>query len=131
MQNKPLDDLILVAAIKTPEISFCARDGLMCIKGKSIPENATNFYKPVLEWVEHYIKYPANKTEIRFEMDYFNTSSSLGLLEILKRFNKLRTALPEYVLKVIWYYDCNDPDMRLTGEDFSELLKLPIELVEI
>ena len=45
----------------TPEIIFNEKNKTILLKGKSLPENSTEFYTPVLEWISEYVKKP-NKT---------------------------------------------------------------------
>ena len=77
-----MDPLIIEESIKTPSITFNPNTGVLEIKGKSIPENSLEFYKPIFEWLEVYSKTPAANTEVHVRMDYFNTSSSKCLLDI-------------------------------------------------
>jgi len=44
-----MDKLIIEPGIKTPHIIFDAANGSLEIKGKSIPENSIEFYKPVYD----------------------------------------------------------------------------------
>ena len=43
-----MDPLIIEESIKTPSITFNPNTGVLEIKGKSIPENSLEFYKPCL-----------------------------------------------------------------------------------
>ena len=36
---------------KTPTVNFNADDGIVEIKGRSIPENSIEFYKPLVDWL--------------------------------------------------------------------------------
>ena len=75
-------NLLINNSVKTPSISFAAENGLLEIKGKSIPENSLEFYRPVFEWLESYSQAPAPSTVLRVALEYFNTSSSKCLLDL-------------------------------------------------
>ena len=118
--------LIIDNSIKTPSIVF-ESDGILEIKGKSIPENSIEFYRPVFEWLEHYSASPAPKTELKINLEYFNTSSSKCLLDIFRRLESINVSGKSEV-KVKWFYDEDDEDMMEAGEDYQALVKIPFEL---
>ena len=111
----------------TPFISFDAESGKLELKGRSIPENSLEFYRPVFEWLDQYITEPASKTIVEIQFDYFNTSSSKCILDILKRIDKIDEAGEDVLIK--WFYDENDEDMMEAGEDYSDLLDAPFDLI--
>ena len=50
--------------------------GLIEIKGRSIPENSVEFYRSVNNWLNEYAQGDMKPTKVRFQLEYFNTSSS-------------------------------------------------------
>jgi hypothetical protein len=70
---------------KHPEVLFNAKTGELEIKGRSIPENSYQFYEPLLNWLDKYATTPCSQTILYFKLDYFNTSSSMYILGILKK----------------------------------------------
>jgi hypothetical protein len=112
---------------KTPTISLNAETGEMEFSGKSIPENSAKLYDPVMEWVDGYIKAPNEKTVFVVKLEYFNTSSSKYLLEIFRRFEDLFKSGKK--VSVQWYYELEDEDMQESGDDFRDILKIPVELI--
>ena len=122
MSNLKIDN-----SIKTPSIIFAAGNGLLEIKGKSIPENSLEFYRPVFEWLDDYAKSPAPVTELKVSLEYFNTSSSKCLLDIFRRLESINGSGKSQV-KVSWYFDEDDEDMMEAGEDYQALVKIPFEL---
>lgn len=101
----------------------------MEISGRSIPENSAEFYKPILKWIDGYIQQPNRKTTFSIKLEYFNTSSSKNLVEIFKRFENLFKEGKEVLIK--WHYEQEDEDMLESGEDFRDILKIPVELIVI
>lgn len=114
---------------KTPTISLDATSGKFEFSGRSIPEHPIEFYKPVYDWLDEYTKSPNPKTEASFKLEYFNTSSSKVLYDILRKLEKVKGAGAEVLVK--WYFESDDPDMEEVGKDFKALLKIPVELVSI
>lgn len=122
-----MEGLLLEATNLTPYISFDAENGKLELKGRSIPENSLEFYKPVFEWLDNYVTTPASKTIVEIKFDYFNTSSSKCILDILKKIDKIDEAGEDVLIK--WYYDEADEDMMEAGEDYSDLLDAPFDLI--
>ena len=121
-----MSNLIINDSIKTPTVVFDIA-GILEIKGKSIPENSLEFYRPVFEWLDIYSQSPAPKTELKISLEYFNTSSSKCLLDILRRLETINLS-GKSAVKVLWFYDADDEDMMEAGEDYQALVKVPFEL---
>lgn len=124
-----MEILSLKLGIKTPEVFFDAQQGILEIKGKSIPENAYNFYKKLLDWIDGYKKQPAAKTKLIFQLTYFNSSSAEYILDIMKKIEELQNT--EKQVEIDWLYDEEDEDMLSIGEDFASLLKIPLKMKAI
>ena len=45
-----MDNLTIEGSAKTPTVEF-EGVGKLLIKGRSIPENSIEFYKPVIDWI--------------------------------------------------------------------------------
>ena len=113
---------------KTPKISFDISKGFFEISGRSIPENSIEFYKPVLEWLDDYAASPTKReTTFDVKLEYFNTSSSKCLVEIFRKLERLKREGVDVSIK--WYYEEEDEDMQESGEDFREIIKLPISMI--
>ena len=115
------------ATKKTPMVLFDHKKGFFHIKGRSIPENTYEFYSGLMNWLDEYSAEPEKDNIFRFELEYFNTSSSKFLLEIFKKLKSLTTSEKRCSLLVQWYYEDGDEEMMETGRDFMELLDLNFE----
>lgn len=124
-----MNNLIIEETIKTPSVAFAAETGTLELKGKSIPENSLEFYRPVFEWIDNYNQSPNTSTELKVRLEYFNTSSSKCLLDVFRRLESLNLSGKSSV-KVSWYYDADDEDMMEAGEDYSALVKIPFEMMK-
>lgn len=111
---------------KTPYIRLDPDQGHIEIKGRSIPENSVEFYRPVLTWLSEYAQGDSKPTKVRFQLEYFNTSSSKCILDIFK---KLETMYRKgWEVSISWCYDEDDEDMLESGEDYQSILSCPISL---
>jgi hypothetical protein len=105
---KDLPNLLIEQTSKTPRIELNRLSGELIISGKSIPENANKVYEPVLNWVSEYILNAKPKTNLRLDLEYFNTSTSLWLAKILKVLIRIKE--PDYSLIVYLYLSIEDYD---------------------
>jgi hypothetical protein len=115
---------------KTPEVMLEANSGKLVLKGRSIPENSIEFYSPVFEWIDSYCLRPQSETTLHIQLEYFNTSSSKCLLDILKKLQQL-TQSGNSKVKVVWYYEEDDEDMLEAGEDYQAIIRIPFEMTKI
>lgn len=112
---------------KTPKLHFDGENGLFEISGRSIPENSIEFYRPVLNWLDEYIRFPVEHITLTVKLEYFNTSSSKCLVDIFRRLEKLHQQ--GTYIHVKWFYESEDEDMQDSGLDFKEIIRLPLEMI--
>ena len=106
----------------TPKIILDKNEGLFEISGRSLPEDAAEFYHPIISWLEEYSKAANATTAIHIKLEYFNTASSKLILDVLTKCEKIAGS------KVIWFFAEDDEDMQEAGEEFSELIEVPFEV---
>lgn len=124
-----MEKLHLESSAKTPEVIFDSATGVLLLKGRSIPENSIEFYKPLNDWIDSYSSNPQNKTVIDMKLEYFNTSSSKCILDLFKRLEKLNDGSTDVVVN--WYFEEDDEDMEEAGEDYQAIIKLPFKMIEV
>lgn len=113
----------------TPAIDFNFDAGVFEIRGLSYPEYAKEFYEPLLQSLREYALMPsAPKTVMNFKFQYFNTGTNSLITGIFKELEKLEKQ--HHPLKVNWYHESEDDDMRELGEYFSTLTYLPVEVID-
>ncbi len=122
-------NLIIEPTTKTPKIILNADVNVFEISGRSIPEDSVGFYRKVIDWIDDYSKNPNPKTNFKFQLEYFNTSSSKCLLDVFRRLEKMYKSGNQ--IEITWCYDADDEDMKETGEDYKALLEVPFDLVSI
>ncbi|MGF1585884.1 MAG: DUF1987 domain-containing protein [Bacteroidales bacterium] len=121
--------IIIEGTPKTPTVKFDASTGLIEIKGRSIPENSIEFYKPMVDWLEQYSANPASRTIVNIHLEYFNTSSSKSILDVFKKLESIHKAKHDVIVN--WYYEEDDEDMLEAGEDYESIIRIPFKMVEI
>lgn len=122
-----MEPLRIQATIKTPEVLFDPTNRVFEIKGKSIPDNAEEFYTDILDWFDDYVANPLNETVLKIDLEYFNISSSKRLLFLLYKLNEIASG--ENTVKVEWYYNEADEDMFEVGQDYAFMVKFPFEFI--
>ncbi|MDQ7781640.1 MAG: DUF1987 domain-containing protein [Desulfomonilaceae bacterium] len=126
-----MDNLIVEATKSSPWICFDAENRILEIKGKSYPENASEFFAPVFEWLKKYFASTQTApTEVNLDIIYLNSSSSkafLVLFDILEQ-----AARNGHTVHVNWRYDEDDETALELGEEFMEDLEfVSFNLVKI
>lgn len=114
---------------KTPTINFDMQKGLLEIKGRSIPENSIEFYKPLVDWLEKYSSNPKPQTNVNIQLEYFNTSSSKCILDVFKKLEAIHKGGSEIVIN--WFYETDDEDMLEAGEDYQAIINVPFKMIEV
>jgi SiaC family regulatory phosphoprotein len=120
-----MEEIKLTPSPKTPSVHF-KPDGHLELKGRSIPENSLEFYKPLNDWIDEYAKSPAADTSVHVQLEYFNTSSSKCLLDFFKRLESLGSKVT-----ILWYYEQDDEDMLEAGEDYEAIISVPFKMIEV
>jgi hypothetical protein len=115
---KDFQSLIIEETPKTPHIELNPLTGDFIFSGKSIPENAAKVYEPILNWVNEYVTHARPTTNLRINLEYFNTSSSLWLAKIFKVLAKINE--PDYVLLFHLYLPVDEFDEMKEFEDIKE-----------
>jgi len=59
------------------------------MEGESGINNAEEFYKPLLNWLDQYCRNPKEITRVRFNFDYLDTDSRCWLSDIFKKLEEL------------------------------------------
>ena len=111
----------------TPKIMLDAENEIFEISGRSLPEDVSAFYEPVLNWLNEYSENPKSKTVFNFKLTYFNTASSKLLLDILMKLEEMHEKGQEVLIK--WHYPEDDEDMAEAGEEYSDIVDVPFEQV--
>ena len=112
--------LNIEATVKTPKINFNSSDGLIILSGISIPEDPQEFFEPLDVELNNYLGSPSANTCLEFKLEYFNTSTTLIIRNLIR---KLHEISDKTKLIVKWYFENDDEDMQEAGDEFKMLFK--------
>lgn len=115
--------------LKSPRVNLDADKALFEIIGRSIPENTSEFYAVVLDWLEEYSKNPKPSMDFKLKLEYFNTSSSKCILDVCRKIEQLHKNGNK--VKITWIYEEYDDDMMEAGEDYQAMVDVPFEIVMV
>ncbi|EMR03598.1 DUF1987 domain-containing protein [Cesiribacter andamanensis] len=119
-----LKPLYLEQKSDTPAIKL-EPGGQLSITGRSLPENAEQFYRPILEWIERYRDQEANaETRLTIELEYFNSSSVKQILTLLLVLEELHRQ-PGKQVQIVWSYNQDDELMEMKGREMESIVDLP------
>ena len=111
----------------TPGVILDVENDHFEISGRSLPEDVSSFYNPVLNWLDEYSESPKPKTEFVFKLTYFNTASSKVLLDVLMKLEDIHNAGNEVLVK--WYAPEDDEDMQEAGEEYADIVDVSFEQI--
>jgi hypothetical protein len=123
---KELKNIIREPTEKTPHIDFNYLTGELILTGRSIPENATVIFEPLLKWVNEYVNNSRPTTNLRLNLEYFNTASSIWLAKIVKSLSKIKE--PDNVLFIHLYFDIEEFD-NMEVEDIKDALSPVVDII--
>lgn len=110
-----MEDLFIQGTDSLPTISF-KTNGEFKIKGRALPEDATKFFAPVLDWLG---QFSAEEVNLEVNLDYFNTSVSKKLLDV---FRAIDLNPDNKTINMKWKYEDGDDEMLESGQIYEELL---------
>jgi len=112
---------------RTPRIEL--EPGRIFIMGRSIPENPSEFYRPVFDWISLYVHQNTGISKIDLGFEYINSSSTKWIFTIVKKLAEIKDI--EKIAKVTWYYEQGDDDMCELGFILRSLIDCPFLVVEV
>lgn len=121
-----LKNIFVDATPKTPQVDFNHLTGDLILSGRSIPENSALVFEPILKWVNDYIKNPRQTTNLRINLEYFNTASSIWIAKIVKTLSRMENT--ENVLIVHLYFELEEFD-GMDSEDIKDALSPVYDII--
>jgi hypothetical protein len=110
-----MKNICLEPTSSTPAVRF-ATDGRLLIEGRSLPENVSKFYNPLIEWVK---RLDALVVRIDLNLEYLNSASSKKVLELLRALDT-NASIKEFIVN--WHYEADDEDSLESGQIFEDFL---------
>lgn len=99
-------------------------NGQLHISGRALPEDAVSFFAPMKDWISNYSSKPASNTVLEMDLEYFNSSASRQIIEILIQLEEMNGDV-----KVIWKYAESDELMKYRGQELESFVEIPFEFV--
>jgi len=132
-----MKQLIINATPVSPSVDFDPKTRNLEIVGYSRPENVRDFYMPVVQWIEEFKVFLVSSKSVgvdiepisfKFKFVYFNSSSAKFIYDIIILLNDYQKfGIP---LKIYWYFDEDDDELREAGEELSDMANVPFYYIE-
>jgi len=123
-----LDELRILPTRSTPEV-ILNTEGIIRLRGRSIPDDALYFFKPIEEWISEYIGNPADVTCVEINLEIINADSKKFLLHIFQKITYVTLKHKKFIIN--WYYDDSDEDILEIGEHIASLLDVPFTFIRM
>ncbi len=123
-----MEELRIAPTKNTPEVVLNP-EGIIQIRGRSIHENAIDFFAPIENWVTEYIHAPAEMTSVDMALEYFNSASAKVIIHLLQKITYV--TLKHKKFKINWYYEEGDEDILERGEYFASILDVKFNFIRI
>jgi hypothetical protein len=123
-----LNTLIIEETQSSPRIVCDADDGSVSITGNSNPDNAIEFYEPMMKWLESFFSScTTSAIVINLDISSFNSSSMKLFIQL---FDMFETNSKSKNIEIHWLYDKENQDMHEAGENLlNDYENLQIYLV--
>jgi hypothetical protein len=121
-----IDEIHILPTDKTPEFIF-SPEGIIKIKGRGLYGSQTEVPEQITNWIDAYLRNPAETTDVIIEFEYLNSFSTTILASILKKLSQITSQTKKLVIQ--WYYEEGDEDILERGEYISSTFDIPITFV--
>lgn len=121
----------------SPTVDFNIETRVLEISGYSRPENVRDFYFPLIQWLDDLntawsknrsMNLDSEPYSFKFKFVYFNSSSAKFIYDIIILLNGFQKE--GFPIKIYWYYDAEDDELREAGEELSDMANVPFSYVE-
>ena len=138
MTHNIMQNLTIPETDYTPMVSFLLESASLELSGISRPEDVAGFYETPLSWLSDLESSVLGKTELKYhltdlkftiKLSYFNSSSSMYLIMMLKHIKNLIDGGVNAV--VDWYYEEGDDKMMEDGEDLADAVDMEFNFIEM
>jgi hypothetical protein len=103
-----------------PTVDFNERTGVCSISGESYLEDTIEFYQPLFDWIDNFMKNNNKKIIFNISLTYYNTSSSKCLVDILTKLKAYKDSGND--VEVNWYYDADSEDADEEIEEVEDFM---------
>lgn len=96
--------------------------------GRSIPDDPSKFYTPVLTWITSHPEAFTGPTRIDMGFEYINTASTKWIYILLRELSGMKNISNAVVN---WYYETDDEDLHELGFILKSLISCPVKMTEV
>ncbi len=127
-----MDKLIESNKLESPEVLYNEKNNTIFIVGNSFMELPQPFYQDlslkIVEFLNEFFQKSTQSINLAIYLEYFNTASSLSILEFLLKLEK--KYLKTKRLNIFWFEegDENGEDIK---PEIASIIKLPFNFVPI
>ncbi len=114
-------------AFLTPEVKLNADTGSCSLQGESFIENPREFYQPIIEWIDTYMKEVKGNMCWDLKFLYLNSSSSKIMSSIFRKLKEYEDQGAR--IEVNWYYPDDNTDLLEEGEYFKAASRLQFKMI--
>ncbi len=101
----------------------------MEIEGRSLPEDAVNYYKPAIDWLKEYANNPSPKTTFDINIYYMNSASAKRIVDMLEILDGVKKH--GYSVEVIWKYNGDDDECLDEGYEMARMCSIPFNYLPL
>ncbi len=121
----------------SPAVDFNLETRVLELSGYSRPENVRDFYFPLIQWLDELntvqmknrsMNIDIEQFTFKFKFVYFNSSSAKFIYDIIIMLNGFQK--DGFPIKIYWFYDSDDDELRESGEELSDMANVPFFYVE-
>ncbi len=107
------------------DIQYTIERGVFTLFGSLVSEDAKYFFKPAINRLKLIVE---GKRDLVFDFkfDYYNTSATIYITEIIDLLEKLSLSAK---VRVNWFYDKEDEIIEELGQMYSETSKININTI--
>jgi len=109
-------EFVLEATDSSPLCEIDTHERNILLSGVSMPENANEFYFPILEEVNNLFDNTTGDFSLTVDLSYMNSMSNKQLLRLMKHIES-----KGFALTVNWKYQANDDLMKAKGEELKRI----------
>lgn len=113
----------------SPKVICDAEKGIIEFLGRSIPENANEFYTPILNWLTDFNNSNHSNLSLTFALDYINSVSYKMIFEMMLLVVKIKDSGKQ--VDILWKYEEDDDEILEEGRSFANKLNLDFTFEEV
>jgi hypothetical protein len=122
-----MDNLVVAKTRNTFGINFNSSSGILELSGSSFPANSTEFFKPVISWIQNYFLEITGHLTLNLRIDYLNSSSIKYLSDVIDKLEHYHKSGGSVELN--WYHKADDEDIKEMGEEIKEDVTFPFKVI--